>query len=68
MGGCSSCLRVILEAESDVKINVIEPTTIVNEPSMVLPSNNTRTSPVTPSGPHLTVPAPHGVRKAKDID
>ncbi|KAK5983357.1 hypothetical protein GCK32_002743 [Trichostrongylus colubriformis] len=33
MGICGSCLRLLLDAESDVKIHVIEPTSIGAEHS-----------------------------------
>ncbi|CAJ0609826.1 unnamed protein product [Cylicocyclus nassatus] len=37
MGMCGSCLRLMLDAESDVKIHVIEPTSVGVEHSVVLP-------------------------------
>ncbi|CAJ0945308.1 unnamed protein product, partial [Mesorhabditis belari] len=58
MGACGSCLRLMLDAESDVKIHVIEPTSIAQpEQSVVI------TRPPTAHGPTLQVPS--GSRKAQ---
>ncbi|KHN73762.1 hypothetical protein Tcan_09773, partial [Toxocara canis] len=53
MGACGSCLRLMLDAESDVKIHVIEPTTIVAPEHSVGPPARGQSA-----GPRLTVPSP----------
>uniref|UniRef100_A0A0M3HVC7 Ferredoxin n=1 Tax=Ascaris lumbricoides TaxID=6252 RepID=A0A0M3HVC7_ASCLU len=52
MGACVSCLRMMLDAESDVKIHVIEPTTVAAPEHSMGPQTR---GP--PAGPRLTVPS-----------
>uniref|UniRef100_A0A1I7YV06 Ferredoxin n=1 Tax=Steinernema glaseri TaxID=37863 RepID=A0A1I7YV06_9BILA len=61
MGSCASCMRVILDAEADVKIHVIEPTTIV------APEQSVAQAPPTPprNSPLLQVPPPSSLRIQK---
>ncbi|KHJ98958.1 hypothetical protein OESDEN_01049 [Oesophagostomum dentatum] len=56
MGMCASCLRLMLDAESDVKIHVIEPTSVGVEHSTAGPPQRSEN---TPSGPTLQVPDAH---------
>ncbi|CAI2355938.1 unnamed protein product [Caenorhabditis sp. 36 PRJEB53466] len=57
MGSCSSCLRLLLDAESDVKIHVIEPTSINNADGASIATVN-RDPPIPASVPAPTTPAP----------
>ncbi|KAF7638805.1 hypothetical protein Mgra_00001614 [Meloidogyne graminicola] len=50
MGGCCSCLKMILDSETaDIRINVIEPTNIPQDLASVVFSN-------APYGARLNVP------------
>ncbi|CAD6187147.1 unnamed protein product [Caenorhabditis auriculariae] len=60
MGSCSSCVRLMLDAESDVKIHVIEPTSINGggEQSVIH-----RETPAERMRPTLEVPQFHRPRR-----
>uniref|UniRef100_A0A8R1HMH8 Uncharacterized protein n=1 Tax=Caenorhabditis japonica TaxID=281687 RepID=A0A8R1HMH8_CAEJA len=76
MGVCSSCLRLLLDAESDVKIHVIEPTsinggegpstnTVIREPGVV---QGTSLPLTTLSASTLQVPGHHRTRNHEPTD
>uniref|UniRef100_A0AC35U5W5 SDR family oxidoreductase n=1 Tax=Rhabditophanes sp. KR3021 TaxID=114890 RepID=A0AC35U5W5_9BILA len=58
MGVCTSCMKILLDAENDVRINVIEPTTMVGGEQSV--AGNPISNP--PIGPLLTVPQNRSLR------
>uniref|UniRef100_A0A1I7TR63 2Fe-2S ferredoxin-type domain-containing protein n=1 Tax=Caenorhabditis tropicalis TaxID=1561998 RepID=A0A1I7TR63_9PELO len=63
MGACSSCLRLLLDAESDVKIHVIEPTSINNgDGSSVANRDAAQAAPAPPPAPVATLQVPGLVR------
>ncbi|KAI1716360.1 phosphomannose isomerase type I domain-containing protein [Ditylenchus destructor] len=64
MGSCSSCMRIVLETESDVKIHVIEPTTVMADGQSLGGGASNNLGPQgrhsqqrTVSDPHLAVPS-----------
>ncbi|UMM43163.1 hypothetical protein L5515_018752 [Caenorhabditis briggsae] len=57
MGACTSCIRLLLDAEADVKIHVIEPTSINNgEGASVATRDAAPQSPAPPPLATLQVP------------
>ncbi|CAO4386522.1 unnamed protein product [Caenorhabditis nigoni] len=57
MGACTSCVRLLLDAEADVKIHVIEPTSINNgEGASVATRDAAPQSPAPPPLATLQVP------------
>ncbi|CAP33780.1 Protein CBG15436 [Caenorhabditis briggsae] len=57
MGACTSCMRLLLDAEADVKIHVIEPTSINNgEGASVATRDAAPQSPAPPPLATLQVP------------
>ncbi|KAF8353545.1 hypothetical protein PRIPAC_95168 [Pristionchus pacificus] len=61
MGGCSSCLRLLLN-EADVKIHVIEPTSVMGG------ADNTETIAIQPSASTLQVPPLNRPRTPSDTN
>ncbi|WKY14178.1 hypothetical protein Q1695_000044 [Nippostrongylus brasiliensis] len=64
MGMCGSCLRLFLDVESDVKIHVIEPTSVGIEHSTAAHSGHAQQQERR-SGPTLQVPDIH--RATRDL-
>ncbi|EGT59226.1 hypothetical protein CAEBREN_11948 [Caenorhabditis brenneri] len=69
MGACSSCLRLLLDAESDVKIHVIEPTSINNgEGASVATQQPAAPEPTPPPVTTLQVPGMVRARTPEPTD
>ncbi|CCD69328.1 uncharacterized protein CELE_K01A12.2 [Caenorhabditis elegans] len=64
MGACSSCLRLLLDAESDVKIHVIEPTSINNGEGSSVVHRDATAPPTPPVVPTSTLQVP-GLQRAR---
>ncbi|KJH47132.1 hypothetical protein DICVIV_06783 [Dictyocaulus viviparus] len=62
MGICCSCIRLMLDGESDVKVHVIEPTSIGVEHSAAAPAT-VQYRHVERSGLTLQVPEMHRVHR-----
>ncbi|KAK6033356.1 hypothetical protein OSTOST_00434 [Ostertagia ostertagi] len=63
MGICGSCLRLLLDAESDVKIHVIEPTSIGVEHSVAV--HNCSVQQPGRTAPTLQVPETHSANRSE---